>query len=47
MYLKFGTTKIINFPFGANGKFIILGVPVLKHVAVYFKCFSHIRTIGG
>ena len=28
--------KIMNFPFGTNGKFIILGVPILKHFRVYF-----------
>ena len=30
----FGTPKTINFPFGTNGKFIILGVPILKHITV-------------
>ena len=25
---------MINFPFGTNGKLIILDVPILKHVAV-------------
>ena len=25
---------MMNFPFGTNGKFIILGVPVLKHIRV-------------
>ena len=24
----------MNFPFGTNGKFIILGVPILKHIRV-------------
>ena len=24
-----------NFPFGINGKLIILGVPILKHITVY------------
>ena len=24
----------MNFPFGTNGKFIILGVPILKHFRV-------------
>ena len=29
---------MINFPFGTNGKFIILGVPILKHITVpYYK----------
>ena len=26
---------MINFPFGTNGKSIILGVPILKHVTVF------------
>ena len=25
---------MINFPFGTNGKLIILGVPILKHITV-------------
>ena len=28
MCLNFGIPKIIDFPFGTNGKFISLGVPV-------------------
>ena len=35
MYPNFGTPKIINFPFGTTGKFIILGVPILKHITVF------------
>ena len=30
-----GHIKIMNFPFGTNGKFIILGVPKLKHNRVF------------
>ena len=30
-----GRLKIINFPFGTNGKLIVLGVPILKHITVY------------
>ena len=26
-----GTPKTINFPFGTNGKLMVLGVPILKH----------------
>ena len=29
--------KMINFPFGTNGKLIILGVPILKHITVFNK----------
>ena len=39
-----GTPKIINFPFGTNGKFIILGVPILKHITV-FLFFSYLLLI--
>ena len=28
---------MINFPFGTNGKLIILGVPILKHITVPAK----------
>ena len=39
---NFGTAKIINFPFGTNGKLIILGVPILKHVMVCYSCSENI-----
>ena len=32
--LNIGTPKILNFPFVPNGKLIILGVPILKHITV-------------
>ena len=35
--LKCGHLKIINFPFGTNGKLIILGVPILMHITVINK----------
>ena len=35
MFLKTGTPKTINFPFGTNGKLMVLGVPILKHIRVY------------
>ena len=34
MCLNIGTPKIINFPFGTNGKLMVLGVPVFKHFRV-------------
>ena len=34
MCLNIGTPKNINFPFGTNGKFKVLGVPILKHLRV-------------
>ena len=30
--LNIGTPKHINFPFGTNGKLMVLGVPILKHL---------------
>ena len=30
--LCIGTYKAINFPFGPNGKLMILGVPILKYI---------------
>ena len=35
MCLYSGTPKIINFPFATNGKLMVLGVPLLKHLRVY------------
>ena len=29
-----GTPKIINFPFGTNGKLMVLGVPIFEHFRV-------------
>ena len=29
------TPKIINFTFTTNGKLLVLGVPLLKHITVY------------
>ena len=37
MCLTIGTPKIVNFPFGTNGKLMVLGVPILKHFRV--SCF--------
>ena len=34
IFLNFGTPKMINFPFGTNGKLIILGVPILERIVV-------------
>ena len=32
--LNIGTPKTIDFPFGTNGKSMILSVPILKHLRV-------------
>ena len=34
MFLNIGTPKTINFPFGTNGKLMILDDPILKHFRV-------------
>ena len=44
IYLNFGTPKIMNFPFGTNGKLIILGVPILKHIRVNAALLSQDKT---
>ena len=31
MYLNIGTPNNYHFPFGTNGKVVVLGVPILKH----------------
>ena len=36
MRSNIGTPKIINFPFGTNGKLMVLGVPIFKHFRVLF-----------
>ena len=30
MHFSIGTPKTINFPFGTNGKLMVLSVPILK-----------------
>ena len=37
--LNIGTPKNINFPFGTNGKLMILGVPILKLIKGSLKLF--------
>ena len=34
MYLNIGTPNNPHFPFGTNGKVVVLGVPILKHFRV-------------
>ena len=48
MCLNFGTPKIINLPFGTNGKLVILVVPIIKHKTVFSRLkFSNlILTVG-
>ena len=35
MCSNIGTPKTINFPFGTNGKLMVLDVPILKHFRVF------------
>ena len=46
MCLNIGTPKNINFPFETNGKFMILGVPILKHfrVLLYRTYYCQVQT---
>ena len=38
-----GHIKIINFPFGTNGKLMVLGVPIFKH----FRVLYHQGTVSS
>ena len=38
IYLNFGTPKTNKFSIWTNGKFIILGVPILRHIRVFYGC---------
>ena len=40
MCLNIGTTNYHHFPFGTNGKVVVLGVPILKHFRVYQFLFA-------
>ena len=39
MYLNIGTPNNHHFPFGTNGKVVVLGVPILKHFTVHAYVF--------
>ena len=41
--LNIGTPKTIHFPFGTNGKLMVLGVPILKH----FRVVRYSNKING
>ena len=42
MYLNIGTYNNHHFPFGTNGKVVVLGVPILKHFRVFWKGKAHV-----
>ena len=51
MCSNIGTPKIINFPFGTNGKLMGLGVPIFKHFRVNLHGIIvisvHNKTVGA
>ena len=40
MYLNIGIPNNHHFPFGTNGKVVVLGVPILKHFTVFLAVNS-------
>ena len=45
----FKTPKILNFPFGTNGKFIIFSFPIFKHIMVCllkYQSLKHVCSIS-
>ena len=44
MCLNIGTPEIVNFPFGTNGKLLVLGVLVLKRIRMIsrLRVWSHV-----
>ena len=40
--LNIGTPNDHHFPFGTNGKVVVLGVPILKHFRVAMFYFANI-----
>ena len=40
--VSIGTPKTINFPFGTNGKLMILGVPIFKHIVFFSIIVKHL-----
>ena len=49
MCSNLGTPKTHRFPFGTNGKVVVLGVPILKHfrVAVFAKKKIHFNKMDN
>ena len=45
MSLNIRTPKIINFPFGTNGKLMVLGVPIPKYLSFYRKLYLQVLII--
>ena len=47
MCLNIGTHKTIDFPFGTNGKLMVLGVPILEHISVCTMYCKQLRQWEG
>ena len=45
MSLNIGTANYHQFPYGINGKVVVLGVPILKLFRVYFAIMYRSRTL--
>ena len=45
MCLNFGTPKIINFPFGTNGKLHILEVPIIRQITVSLNVYPVLKNV--
>ena len=47
MCLNIGTPTNHRFPFGTNGKVVVLGVPILKHFRVFFNTVMPLEDADG
>ena len=47
MYLNIGTPNKHHFPFGTNGKVVVLGVPILKHFRVTYLHTDKYTQVDG
>ena len=47
MCLNIGTPQNVNFPFGTNGKLMVLGVPILKHFKVHKICLTELILLSA
>ena len=47
MYSNIGTPNNHHFPFGTNGKIVVLGVPILKHFRVSQRFYRLIQNYSN
>ena len=45
MCISIETPKTINFPLVPNGKLMVLGFPIFKHIRVLPQCCKHLDTL--